>query len=233
MAHLLHIFGDDLCVLLLTFWLDVQSLARLDVAMSCRTWRPHWETFLRSLRSAAIDDMHHSASSLMWLIQRRIVVTRIQMKVNAWRVPGCDLSLLDTSNLLHLGLDGCRSVTDECILKSMNRWGKENKNDLNSSIKYAVISAICRGCSKLRSINLGGCNEVTDAGISALGHGCGQLRTVNLRGCNQVTDAGILALAAGCDELQSINLESCDEVTDAGILALVAGCGQLRIINLE
>ena len=50
------------------------------------------------------------------------------------------------------------------------------------------------GCGQLESIDLGGCDKVTDAGISALGHGCGQLQSIDLRGCDKVTDVGISAL---------------------------------------
>ena len=91
----------------------------LDVAVSSdTTWRSHWTTLLGSLRSKSIDNMYHSVYSLMWLIRRGINVTRIRMKVNAWRVSGCDLSPLNTMDLLHFGLNSCSSVTDECILKA-------------------------------------------------------------------------------------------------------------------
>ena len=50
------------------------------------------------------------------------------MKREAWRVPGCDLSLLKTSGLLHLGLNNCSSVTDECIVKAVNRCTVSSRN---------------------------------------------------------------------------------------------------------
>ena len=78
---------------------------------------------------------------------------RIQMKVNAWRLPECDPSLLNTIGLLYLGLSGCKEVTDGCLLKMLNR------------------------CSLEVSI------EVTDAGVTALSHGCGQLQSIDLTYC--------------------------------------------------
>lgn len=115
---LLHVLGDDLLTLLASRWLDVRSLVTLDIAaVSSNTLRPYWMMLLGYLRSPSIDNMDHCALSLMWLIQRGICATRVNMKVNAWRIPGCDLSLLQTVNLLHLGLNCCSSVTDECILK--------------------------------------------------------------------------------------------------------------------
>ena len=118
---LLHVLSDDLRRLLFCQWLDVRSLVTLDVAVSSSTSRPYWTRLLGSLRSPSIDNINHSLSSLHWLIQRGICASRIQMKVNAWKVPGCDLALLKTNDLLHLGLNSCQRVTDKCILKAVQR----------------------------------------------------------------------------------------------------------------
>ena len=144
-----HLLCDDPHTLLLSQWLDVRSLTTLDVAISSITLRPYWATLLGALKSPSIDKMCHCTSSLMWLIQRGICTTRIQMKVNAWRVPGCDLSLLKKIVLLHLGLNGCSSVTDKCILKAVNR------------------------CDRERSDDSGRCSGSAENDVSELGHGCG------------------------------------------------------------
>ena len=143
---LLQVLGDDLLNLLASQWLDVRSLVTLDIAVSSNTLRPYWMTLLGYLRSPSIDNMDHCAFSLMWLIQRGICATRIHMKVNAWRIPGCDFSLLKTVNLLHLGLNCCSSVTDECISK--------------------VVSS----CDGERGDGSGRCSGVSDHGIIALDH---------------------------------------------------------------
>ena len=202
---LLHELSDDLHTLLLSQWLDVRSLVTLDVAVSSNTSRPYWKTLLGSLRSPSVDNMDHSASSLMWLIQRGICASRVQMKSNAWRVPGCDLSLLKTIGLLHLGLNDCRSVTDECISRAVGGCRRQSIRRYPS--KY---------------------NEEADAGISALGAGCGQLLSINLTHCKKLTDAGISALSHGCGQLQSINLSGCDKVTD-GLISVL----RLSVKNIE
>ena len=111
----LNLLGDDLHTLLLSHWLDVRSLVTLDIAVSSKTCRPYWMELLHNLRSTSIDEMDHTASSLIWLSIRGICISRMQMKVNAWKVPGCDLSLLRTVDLRHVGLNGCINVTDRCI----------------------------------------------------------------------------------------------------------------------
>ena len=257
---LLHALSGDLLDLLVSQWLDVRSLGTLDVAVSSNISRPYWIMLLRSFRSASIDGMDHSASSLAWLLSRRICTSRVQMKVDAWRVPGCDLSLLKTVNLFHLGLNGCKSVTDECLVKAVTRCVK-SRTEYPRRCKRtanAGVSASGAGCGQLQSIDLGGCCLVTDVGVLALGAGCGQLQSIDLAycrmvtdvgvsalgagyvklltffssNCDQVTDVGISALGAGCGQLQSIDLGGCSLVTDVGVSALVAGCGQLQSIHL-
>ena len=94
---LLHLLNDDLQTLLLSHWLDVRSLAMLDVAVSSHEFRPYWTAMLHSLRAASIDNMVHNSSSLKWLSIRGIHATRVQMMADAWLVPGYDLSLLQAT----------------------------------------------------------------------------------------------------------------------------------------
>ena len=113
MAQLFHsMFGDDLQILLLSLWLDVRSLATLDVAVSSRRLRLSWLTVLRCLRSDAVDNWGHSLSSPMWLSTRGIRASRVRMKMDNSLVRGCDILLVDTSDIVHLGLEGCSNITD-------------------------------------------------------------------------------------------------------------------------
>ena len=141
----LSVLSHDVLVLFLSLWVDMRSLANLDVAVSSNATRPYWMTLLHSLRGAMIDDWGHSISSLMWLTTRGIHATRVQMKVDPWRVRGCDLLLLETDHIIHLGLNWCCNLTDQCIMNIVNR------------------------CSKLTSIELNGCNKLTDAYVSDAG----------------------------------------------------------------
>ena len=149
------------------------------------------------------------------------------MKHDAWRIPGCDLSLLKTMYLVHLGLNSSSSVTDGCLLKIVNRYdGECDGKRLGECNKKTDV------CRKRQGIILAVCDTATDAGIVALGHGCGQLQSIDLSYCNKVTDAGIIALGHGCGQLQSINLAWCWKVTGAGVVALGHGCGQLLSFDL-
>jgi hypothetical protein len=53
--------------------------------------------------------------------------------------------------------------------------------------------------------------------VSELGHGFEQLKTINLRGCQSITDIGLSALANGCGQLQTIKPSRFRGITDISI----------------
>ena len=258
---LLFHLSDDVLILFLSLWLDVPSLATLDVSVSNHRLRPSWLMVLRRLRSKALDEWSHSLSSLMWLSNRGICASRVETGTVGSPIQGCDILRVETRALVHLGLKGCSNIMDESLTRVVSRCLELRSIDLGGcgqvtdagisalaagcgqlqsinllfcgQVTDVGISALAAGCSKLQSITFHCCHKVTDAGVSALGAGCGHLQSIDLGGCEQVTDAGVSALAAGCSQLQSINLTHCDQVTDAGVSALGAGCGQLQSIDLS
>ena len=148
MARLFHsLLSDDLQILVLSLWLDVRGLTTLDVAVSSQRLRPTWLTVLRCLRSDALDNWGHSLSSLTRLSKRGIRASRVQMRMDYSLVRGCDILLIDMSDIVHLGLEGCNNITDQCMMDVAHR------------------------CLKLRIIDIGGCDQVTDAGVIVLSAG--------------------------------------------------------------
>ena len=96
---------------------------------------------LRCLKSEVADDWGHSLSSLMWLSRRGIRVSRLEMKINISRVRGCNILVVDTSDLMHIGLQDCINITEQCIVDVIKR------------------------CPKLRSITLSGDDTVSSPNI--------------------------------------------------------------------
>jgi hypothetical protein len=67
--------------------------------------------------------------------------------------------LLETDYIEHLGLNGCRDLTDQCIMDMVNQ------------------------CSKLTSIDLNGCRKVTDVGVPGLVTRSDQLQSIDIGRC--------------------------------------------------
>ena len=51
---------------------------------------------------------------------------------------------------------------------------------------------------------------------------CPQLSSLDLYGCDKITDAAVATLAASCPHLSSLNLSYCDSITDVAVAALAA-----------
>ena len=151
----------DVHIQLLSVWLDMSSLINLDKAVLNHESRPYWMKLLHSLRGGVIDDWCHNIHSLMWLARCGIHATRVQIKHgDAYHVHDFVILSLETDDIVHLGLNNCYRLTDQCMTDILSR------------------------CRKLTSIDLGSCEKVADASVLALGRGCGQLQSINLHRCD-------------------------------------------------
>ena len=95
-------------------------------------------TLLKGLRCPAIDEWGHGLSSLMWLSWRGILVTQVLIKIDACRVRGCDLMLLDTSDIVLLDLGGCKNITDQCLIDIVKHCHKPRWAHLGDREKVLI-----------------------------------------------------------------------------------------------
>ena len=116
----------------------------------------------------------------------------------------------------------------------------------HSAVSDAVLEALGKRCSQLRTLNLEACEKVcrfsihsmhhhathaclffqiTDTGLSYLAEGCGFLECIGIRDC-KITDAGLSFLAARCAGLLAVDMGNC-ATTDLAIEALALGCRML------
>ncbi|CAK0782811.1 hypothetical protein CVIRNUC_006006 [Coccomyxa viridis] len=110
----------------------------------------------------------------------------------------------------------------------------------------------------LVTVNLNGCQKLTDSGVArfikacptlqelslywnlnvglqtlgALSTSCTGLTSLNLSGCKSVTDAGIIQLAAACTALRQLDLTRCVKLGDAAYAAIAQHCTQLQELRL-
>ena len=84
------------------------------------------------------------------------------------------------------------------------------------------LPAACH--STLTSLDLNGCDGITDCALEILGP---SLTDLTLFGLDKLTDTGLMALAENCPALTEANLGHCGG-TEIGITAIVEGCADLR-----
>ncbi|XP_049770689.1 F-box/LRR-repeat protein 20-like [Schistocerca cancellata] len=84
------------------------------------------------------------------------------------------------------------------------------KLDLRSSglaVDDDALLAICRSCSELCELLLGGCRQISDAGLQLLGNG---LETLDLSNCCSLGGGAITAIARCCPGLRNLQLQCQD-----------------------
>ncbi|KAI3696481.1 hypothetical protein L1987_79498 [Smallanthus sonchifolius] len=84
----------------------------------------------------------------------------------------------------------------------------------------AGIVSLATSCKNLITLNLKGCNRVTDESLKAIGES--GIRNLNLEGCYLITDLGLKYLASGNlkNSLQHLILTECDRISDHGVIHL-------------
>ena len=101
------------------------------------------------------------------------------------------------------------------------------------TVDDAVVAAVVPKCSQLTSLNLHGCDGITDEAMKAVTSGCKQLTKLNVRYCYNLTDAAVVAVASGCKQLTTLNLYGCRNITDAAVRAVVSGSACKQLTSLE
>ena len=263
MFRLIQLSDDNFHYLL--SWLDVGCLCKLDIAMGNAYERSLWLNSLHTMDSKSLDEYEHTHDSIWWLMRRGARATQIRIRrtrlehdriTDQTFIGICDSSTLNTDtdgrndNMNNSGAVELQShstvrnrlknsdiTTDTSTCTLVRRWGCPHLTSIDlsgcNSISDIGILALAEGCHQLTSINLRDCRSISDIGISALAEGCHHLTSIDLSDCNSISDIGVSALAEGCHQLTSINLPYCYSISDIGVSALAEGCHQLTSINLN
>ena len=115
-------------------------------------------------------------------------------------------------------------------------------------------SSWLQNCHKLVYLDLSFCSNITDRSFEGLHDP--HLKTLNLKGCEKLTNQALVAIASGCKNLKglylaycacisdqglfpfkntslrNLDLSRCPQVTDEGIFHMVKESSQLIFLNL-
>jgi hypothetical protein len=146
---------------------------------------------------------------------------------------------------------------------SLNNKYFKSRADLHYNDFFVTdesLKVLSDNCTLLTSLDLSGCNRITDQGLEYL-EKFTMLRELNLFSCKQITGNGLLGIGLSCSNLESLSLHDCDiqdgdldylvhwfdgncrtlqfldltgsYVSSEGISALSTRCTQLRSLNLS
>eukprot|EP01103_Thecamoeba_quadrilineata_P004811 TRINITY_DN1466_c1_g2_i1.p1 TRINITY_DN1466_c1_g2~~TRINITY_DN1466_c1_g2_i1.p1 ORF type:complete len:1680 (+),score=335.47 TRINITY_DN1466_c1_g2_i1:75-5042(+) len=191
------------------------------------------------------------------LLPEELIQQCLSALISMNRLDSTSLDLLITSRLSTLRLDQtsqltdnlCRQISQNCVnLSSLSITGC-------SRVTSEGASHLFRSISRLESLSLEGCINIGDSAINTLiGHHGSSLISVNLRGCNKVSEdvlanllrtgtclqsltvrechvsEGICGLAP--PTLLEVDLTDCQRVGDAGLINLARRCPQLKQLRI-
>ncbi|XP_039056722.1 F-box/LRR-repeat protein 4-like isoform X2 [Hibiscus syriacus] len=121
-------------------------------------------------------------------------------------------------NLETLIIGGCRGVSDESI-KSLAAACKNSLKNLRMdwclNISDSSLRCILKQCENLVVLDIGCCEEVTDAAFESQGNGEIEfgLKVLKVSNCPKITVSGIGMLLSRCNSLEYLDLRSCPHVT--------------------
>ncbi|KAK6935673.1 Leucine-rich repeat [Dillenia turbinata] len=163
-----------------------------------------------------------------WLIDRDISIDPACLMLFTMR--------LDVSNCQSIGHLGLASFIEgsTCLCRLVLSYGCSYYKVMHvfyftdNEIDDEGLKSISR-CSKLCSLKVGICLNITDQGLISIGMSCSKLAELDLYRSLRITDVGVASVAQGCPRLQ-INL-SYYSITDVGLLAL-ASISQLQNMTI-
>ncbi|XP_057774036.1 F-box/LRR-repeat protein 4 [Salvia miltiorrhiza] len=122
-------------------------------------------------------------------------------------------------NLETLIIGGCRELSDESIKQFASACHDSLKNlrmDWCLNVSDASLECIFFFCRKLEVLDVGCCEEVTDAAFQGLGNDGSKLSLKILRvsNCPKITVDGIRKLLKSCEALEYLDVRSCPHVTE-------------------
>eukprot|EP00850_Spirogloea_muscicola_P023668 SM000376S13700 [mRNA] locus=s376:28309:31516:+ [translate_table: standard] len=126
------------------------------------------------------------------------------------------LTSVNLTRCIHVTDAGVINIIRSCTgLTELYLYADSNLTDL----LFTRLSTL----HNLHLLDLCGMQHLTDKGLEAIGS-CTKLRSLNLTWCVQITDAGLAAIAYGCQSMEVLSLYGIRGITDSGIEALARGC---------
>lgn len=148
---------------------------------------------------------------------------------------GVELLASRCAGLRALGLTDCAALTDRGVSLLCRGCPRLEALELRrcpalSSASLLELAAALPAC--LRALHVGGCGQVDDAGVGAVGRACSKLRSLDVSGC-QVRDETLYVLQEHAAELADLNIVACIYLSADAIGACARGCVRLRRLAMS
>jgi hypothetical protein len=137
-------------------------------------------------------------------------------------------SCADMRNVNLLGT----AITDSGLARLVEGCHKLEDVNLTECDQITDVGAISLAlhCPLIRTLFLYD-TKVTDAGLERIGEECRFLKSVDLGGLENVSDVGLIKLAEGCPLLQRVTLYVTGVISDASVRSFAENCPRLYSLD--
>lgn len=146
------------------------------------------------------------------------------------------LSLERYHNIKTINLEFARDVEDEHLiqLKALGPLLSLQTLNLNGCQKISDkgVEAMTSVCPGLRELSMYWNVRITDLSIKHLLKNCRHVTTLNLSGCKNISDQSLSMIADNYPELQVLDITRCTKLTDVGLRKILHRCNSLQSLNL-
>ncbi|KAJ8680894.1 hypothetical protein QAD02_016681 [Eretmocerus hayati] len=119
------------------------------------------------------------------------------------------------------------------VFQCLERRGIRRVQVLSLTMRRG-LGDVFRGVSKLQSLNLSGCYNMSDNGLNAaLSQAFPALTELNLSLCKNITDASLGKIAHCLKNLETLHLGGCGNVSNTGLQLIAWGLRKLRRLDLR
>ncbi|KAI8558874.1 hypothetical protein RHMOL_Rhmol04G0130100 [Rhododendron molle] len=148
------------------------------------------------------------------------------------------LSQLRYKHVKQISLEFAQDIEDKHfdIIKSKCSDSLQNLESLNlngcQKISDRGVEAITSICPNLKVFSIYWNVRVTDTGIEHLVKNCKNIVDLNLSGCKNISDKSLQLIADNYQHLKCLNLTRCIKLTDGGLCKIFVKCSSLHSLNL-
>ncbi|XP_027363527.1 F-box protein At3g58530 isoform X3 [Abrus precatorius] len=160
-------------------------------------------------------------------------------------------SLLLLSPSLHRTLVSCQPLWQSLNFRELNNAGNrliaalslpryryvkhinlEFARDVEDTHLVLIKDKCFDSLQSLESLNLNGCQKISDTGIEAITSCCPQLNTFSIYWNVRVTDTGIQHMVRNCKHIIDLNISGCKNISDRGVQLISENYPELKSLNL-
>ncbi|PKA63837.1 F-box protein [Apostasia shenzhenica] len=145
---------------------------------------------------------------------------------------------LDRYQVKKINLEFARDIDDDhlLLLKSKAIGQLQNLESLNlngcQKISDKGIEAVASACPNLRILSIYWNVRVTDLSIKYLVMHCKRIIGLNLSGCKNISDRSMHLIGSNYKNLEELNVTRCIKITDGGLQHVLLDCTALKSLNL-